>query len=85
VPGVFVALEMARRAIIAALVAARWCPVAAITRILTLAEIVAFGAGLVIPALVVLPLVKSAHTRLEGTRARSLRAAGCMFAMAIIR
>lgn len=65
-----IALEAARCAVIAArIVVARWWPVVGVARILTRAGIVAFGSGLVVPALIILPLVKFAHTRLEGARA----------------
>jgi hypothetical protein len=62
-----IALETARRTVIAArIVVARWWPVVGVARILTRAGIVAFWSGLVVPALIILPLVKFAHTRLEG-------------------
>jgi hypothetical protein len=85
-PGAFVALETARRPIITALiVTARGLPVVAITGIPTLAEIAAFLAWLVIPVLVILSLVKSAHTRLKGTRVRSVSAVRSMSTPAEIR
>lgn len=62
-----IALEAARRAVIAArIVAARWWPRIGIARIFAGAEIAAFWSGLVVPALLILALVKFAHTRLEG-------------------
>jgi hypothetical protein len=85
-PGAFVTLEMARRAAGAALiVAARRPPVAGGAGILAGAKIAAFRAGLVVSALIILSLVKSAHTRLEGTRARPLIAVRSSFSTAVIR
>jgi hypothetical protein len=60
----FIALEIA-----ATLVSARWWPVVRGARIFAAAKIRAFRSGLVASALIVVSLVKSAHTRLEGARA----------------
>ena len=65
-----IALEATRRPVIAArIVAARWWPVVGVARILARAGIAAFWPGLVVPALIILSLVKFAHTRLKGARA----------------
>ena len=65
-----IALEATRRPVIAAsIVAARWWPVVGVASILARAGIAAFCPGLVVPALIILSLVKFAHTRLEGARA----------------
>jgi hypothetical protein len=59
-----IALEVA-----AALITARWWPVAGVVRVCAAAIFAAFRPGLVVPALMVVSLLKRAPTRLEGARA----------------